>query len=93
MYLTTVNEASCRLLIMLGGGLRCKVLSDKCFSQCTDPVILVILLVLQEILQTPFSNKKKKKKRKPTGSWHTRNIRVTLIGSSRIFKHMVLVLS
>ena len=68
------------------------MLSDKCFSQCTDPVILVLLLVLQEILQTPFSNKKKKKKRKPTGSWHTRNIRVTLTGSSRIFKHMVLLI-
>ena len=62
------------------------MLSDKYFSQCTDPVILV----LQEILQTPFSNNKNKNKRKPTGRWHTRNIHVTLTGSSRIFKHMVL---
>ena len=49
MYLTVVDEASCRLLIMLGDGLRCTVLGDEVFSQRIDPMLL------QEIFQTPFS--------------------------------------
>ena len=83
MYLTIVEDASCRLLIMLGDGLRCMVLGGKVFSQRIDPMLL------QEIFQTPFSNKNKKRKEKPTGRWHARNTHVTQTGSSRIFKRMV----
>ena len=47
VYLTRVDEASCRLLIMLGNG-RCTVLGDEVFSQRIDPMLL------QEIFQTDF---------------------------------------
>ena len=85
MYLTIVDEANCRLLIMLGDGLRCKVLGDEFFSQRIDPMLL------QKIFQTPFSNNnnKKKEKVKPTGRWHDRNTHVTQTGSSRVFKRTV----
>ena len=46
----------CRLLIMLGDGLRCKVLCVV-FSQRIGP------MPLQEILQTPFYNNNKKKRK------------------------------
>ena len=62
--ITIVDEASCRLPIIFGDGLTCKVLGDEFFSQRTDPTLL------QEIFQTPFSRliikkqiKKKKKKK------------------------------
>ena len=86
---TPVDEARCRLLIMLGDGLRCTVLGDEIFSQRIDPMLL------QEIFQTPFSNNnnKKTRKEKPTGRWHARNTHVTQTqidsSSSRIFKRMV----
>ena len=51
-----VDEASCRLLIMLGDGLRCRVLGDEVFSQRID------LMLLQEIFQTPFSNNNNKER-------------------------------
>ena len=47
VYLTIVDEANCRLLIMLGDG-RCTVLGDEVFSQRIDPMLL------QEIFQTHF---------------------------------------
>ena len=50
VYLTKVDEASCRLLIMLGDGLRYIVLGNEVFSQRIDPMLL------QELFQTPFCN-------------------------------------
>ena len=77
---------------MLGNGLRRNVLGDECFSQCIDPMLLVV--VLQEIFQTPFSdndNKKKKLSAGGTPETHALRKQVVLVLSSRIFKHMVLV--
>ena len=48
--ITIVDEASCRLQVIFGDGLTCKVLGDESFSQRTDPMLL------QEIFQTPFSS-------------------------------------
>ena len=56
MYLPIVDKASCRLLIMLGDGLRCKVLGDEVFSQRIDPTLL------QEIFQTPFSQTERERR-------------------------------
>ena len=56
MYFSVVDgTGSCRLLIMLSDGLRCKVLGEK-HSQRIDQMLL------QEIFQTPFSKKKRKEK-------------------------------
>ena len=70
MYLTIAAETgSCRLLIMLGDGPRCKELGDKFFSACTDPMLL------QEIFQTPFSNNSNKKKKEKKNLMAGRNTR------------------
>ena len=39
-WLCWVDEASCRLLIMLGDGPRRMVLGDEVFSQRIDPMLL-----------------------------------------------------
>ena len=57
MYLPIVDEASCRLLIMLGYGLSCKVLGDDFFSQRIDPMLL------QEIFQTDSAHWTDRKRR------------------------------
>ena len=81
------ETGSSRLLIMLGDGLRCKVLGDEFFSQRTDQMLL------QEIFQTSFSNNnnhnKKKRKETPTGRWHAKKTHIMQTGSCRIFKRMV----
>ena len=49
MYLIIVDEiSSCRLLIMLGDGLRRKVLGDE-FSHCVDSMLV------EEVFQTLIS--------------------------------------
>ena len=59
MYFTLVDETgSCRLLIMLGDGPRCKELGDKFFLKVGRMVLQEdgTPMLLQETLKTPFSN-------------------------------------
>ena len=83
VYFTIVDETgSCRLLIMLGDGPRCKVLGDNSFStywsNATTGNILDTIIIIM------------KRKEKPTGRWHARNthLRKSVV-LSRIFKRMV----
>ena len=95
MYFTIVDETgSCRLLIMLGDGPRCKKLGDKFFLKVGRMVLQEdgTPMLLQETLKTPFSNNTnddEKKKNLPAGGTpetHTLREQVVL---SRIFKRMV----
>ena len=60
---------SCRLLIMLEEGPRCKVLDAEFFSAVWSD------WYIREIFQRSFYNKNIKEK--PTGLWHVRNTHIT----------------
>ena len=83
MYLTIVDETgSCRLLIMLGDGPRCKVLGDNSFSSywsdaATGNILVTIIIIM-------------KRKENPTGRWQAKNTHLRKhVVLSRIFKRMV----
>jgi len=79
VYLTTVGEASCHLLI---------VLCARCWV--TNFSLSILIWCYYRKYFTPFSNNNnKKRKAKPTSQWHTRNTHITQTGNSRIFLCMV----
>ena len=86
MYFIIVGETcSCRLLIMVGDGLRCRVLGDEIFSAClsdaftghvSDTIFLITITIITII---KIINKYKKD--------HARNTHITQTG--RLFKRTV----
>ena len=83
MKFTIVDEnCSCRLLIMLGDGPRCKVLGDNSFSAYSSDATTGNILDTMIIIM--------KRKEKPTGRWHARNTHLRKqVVLSRIFKRLV----